>query len=142
MASRWHTPITTSSTGRDAHQTTSMADHHAILLTPPGPGAIAVVRVVGPGVGRFLRDHFTRDVVEGRPAHGDIVDGGRIIDDAVVVVGPAWADLNIHGGPWVVQSVLDLARRAGFQAIGSGSPLLLAAYDADSVIEQEMLAAL
>ncbi|MFI5338191.1 MAG: hypothetical protein ACHQ5A_15490, partial [Opitutales bacterium] len=37
------------------------ANRH-ILLTPPGAGAIAVIRLLGPAVGDFLREHFSRPV--------------------------------------------------------------------------------
>src|SRR5687768_17267291 len=91
----------------------------AILLTPPGMGAIAVVRMAGGGVGAFRGAHFSKQAVEGRCGHGDLVDGSRVIDDAVVVLHPGGgaADVNVHGGPWVVRSVLELARRHGFTVI-------------------------
>jgi tRNA modification GTPase len=88
------------------------------LLTPPGAAAIAVVRLAGPGVGAFLARHFSRPARAGRCAHGTLRDErGHEIDDPVVVCSPAgpFADVNVHGGPWVVQAVLDLAARAGFQ---------------------------
>ena len=87
----------------------------AYLLTPPGSSAIAVVRAVGPAVAAFLADHFTGNPRVGRASHGELRDGDRVIDDPVVVlVGPDAADLNLHGGPWVVRATLDLLARAGF----------------------------
>jgi len=108
----------------------------AILLTPPGPAAIAVVRVAGHGVARFLKAHFRGTPKPLRPVHGDLVDGDRLIDDPVVVLGAdeSFADINLHGGPWVVRSVLDLVQRAGFE-IGS----LDADIDSDAPIEREIL---
>jgi len=44
--------------------------------------------------------------------HGEIRDGENVIDDAVVVRLGGFADLNVHGGVWVVRSVLELAERA------------------------------
>src|SRR5437660_7889168 len=87
----------------------------ATLLTPPGAAAIAVVRLTGQ-VLPFLEKHFSKPVRPGRCVHGEITDGSRVIDDAVVVLGPdrTWADVNLHGGTWVVRSFLDLARRRGF----------------------------
>src|SRR5436190_24359366 len=88
----------------------------AILLTPPGGAAIAVVRLVGERVREFLRAHFSREVPEGRCVHATLSDGGRVLDDPVLVVsaGGRVADVSLHGGPWVVRSVLELARREGF----------------------------
>lgn len=114
----------------------------AMLLTPPGSAAIAVVRLAGPGVEEFLRAHFSKSVQLGRCVHGELRDGTHVIDDAVVVlVNQNTADLNLHGGIWVVQSVLDLASRAGFQAVNrSVLPSPSRAVDASSVLEAEVLA--
>src|SRR5690348_2579827 len=98
----------------------------AIALTGPGAAAIAVVRLSGPGVTSFLQIHFTKPVAAGVCVHGDIIDGHRVIDDPVVVLAPdgAWADINLHGGAWVVQSFMALAARGGFDVIDRpGFPL-------------------
>ena len=113
----------------------------ATLLTPPGAAAIAVVRLSGP-VLPFLNAHFSKQVRPGRCVHGEITDRTRVIDDAVVVLGPQseWADVNLHGGTWVVRSVLDLARRDGFRIDQSSEvPLAEAALDAGSTLEREIL---
>jgi tRNA modification GTPase len=48
--------------------------------------------------------------------------------------------LNLHGGTWVVQRVLELARREGFRvADGQAMPLPVAATDAAAVLEGEIL---
>src|SRR5689334_12662852 len=88
----------------------------ATLLTPPGAAAIAVVRLSGP-VLPFLQAHFSKTVRPGRCVHGEITEGTQVVDDAVVVLGPQaeWADVNLHGGTWVVRRFLDLARRHGFR---------------------------
>jgi small GTP-binding protein len=91
----------------------------AILLTAPGTAAIAVVRLVGPGAAAFLQKHFPRAVRPGRAVHGELVNGQKVIDDPVVVVTDdgQCADINLHGGTWIVRSVLDLARRQGFEVV-------------------------
>src|SRR4051812_16471712 len=90
--------------------------NRAVLLTPRGAAAIAVVRVAGAGAPAFLRRHFSRPVAPDRCVYGRLVgEGGAILDDAVVVAGDGFADLNLHGGPWVVRSVLDLLGRCGFE---------------------------
>jgi tRNA modification GTPase len=114
----------------------------AILLTPPGPAAIAVVRLAGPGVGQFLARYFSKKPVEGRCVHGTLADRPRVIDDPVVVLRPGGgaADVNLHGGPWVVRSVLELARRDGFDVIeGVGLPLPEEAVDAATPLAQEVV---
>jgi tRNA modification GTPase len=110
----------------------------AILLTPPGAAAIAAVRVAGPRTLAFLRDHFSREPREGRCVHGQLTDDGRVIDDPVVVLGPggAWADVNVHGGPWVVRSVLELTEREGFKVVEHG----LDAADGVDALEREVFA--
>lgn len=116
----------------------------AMLLTPPGAAAIAVVRVGGPRMGEFLARHFSKAPRAGRAVHGELSDGdGQVIDDPVVVVAPdgAWADVNLHGGAWVVRSVMELARGAGFEVVeSSGVPLPEAAVDGADVLEREVLA--
>src|SRR5688500_1515927 len=91
----------------------------AVLLTPPGAAAIAVVRITGARVGSFLAAHFSRAAKAGRCVHGKLRDGGRVLDDPVVVLheGGRAADLNLHGGPWVVESVIELLRRDGFELV-------------------------
>ena len=119
----------------------------AYLLTPPGAGALAVVRVIGPGVGTFLRKRFSRPVVESRCVHGDLSTAdGAVLDDPVVVLLPGGrsADVSLHGGAWVVQSVLDLLRKEGFdvtQPAAGGDPqqpVPLDAVDGATVLEREV----
>ena len=110
------------------------------LLTPPGSAAIAVVRLAGPGVGAFLGRHFARPTPEGRCVHGELRDErGEVLDDPVVVCSASGqvADLSLHGGPWVVQSVKSLAERAGFRRI---DPALGCDAGADDALEREVLA--
>lgn len=120
-----------------------MMENKAYLLTPGGTAAIAVVRLVGPLVAAFLKAHFSRPVAEGRCVHGELRDGQRVLDDALAALGPrgAWVDLNLHGGPWVVKSVMDLAARAGFELrpVCAG-PLDLDAVDGDTLLEREVMA--
>jgi tRNA modification GTPase len=113
------------------------ATNTATLTTPPGAAAIAVVRLSGPDVPAFLRTHFSKTAKMGRAVHGDLTDGSRIIDDAVVVLCDATtADLNLHGGTWVVHSAMDLARRETFEVRESPASLVV---DADSELEREVL---
>jgi tRNA modification GTPase len=114
----------------------------AILLTPPGAAAIAVIRIGGPAVGAFLRDHFSRAAAAGRAVHGILRDGVKEIDDPVVVLHEdgAIADINVHGGPWVITEVLDLTRRRGFEPLPANTfPLPPEAVDGADEIERLVL---
>jgi tRNA modification GTPase len=119
---------------------TSAAPNLAALLTPPGSGAIAVIRITGQNVTPFLARHFSGRVAPSRCAYGELRDGGgAVLDDAVVVLLPHGlsADLNLHGGPGVIESVRQLLAKSGFTLIDA---LPLAAVDGEDLIEREMLA--
>ena len=113
----------------------------ACLLTAPGSAAIAVVRLTGPAVPGFIADHFAKPAKIARCVHGDLMDGKQIIDDAVVVlVDQDTADLNLHGGPWVVQRMLNLLAQKGFEVRSSLEfPLIDEAIDGDTTLNSEVL---
>ncbi len=112
------------------------------LLTPPGSAAIAVLRLVGRGVDPFLRSHFSKPAVLGRCVHGVLGDGDQIIDDPVIVrVDDHTVDINLHGGPWVVRSAIQLAVAAGFVEVKQGTAHSNVT-DGNSPVWQEVLAAL
>ncbi|HEY8667131.1 MAG TPA: GTPase [Tepidisphaeraceae bacterium] len=118
-----------------------MNPNRAILLTPAGTAAIAVVRIIGPAVQPFLAAHFSRPTRPGRTVHGLLADAGRTIDDPVVVLlSPTIADINLHGGQWVIRATLDLLVKEGFAVTHSiDAPLPADAVDADTILEQEVL---
>jgi tRNA modification GTPase len=119
-----------------------MQSNRAILLTPPGSSAIAIVRLFGPGTLEFLRRYFSKKPKPGRCVHGDLADGGQIIDDPVVVALPdGGADVNLHGGPWVVRRVLDLARREGIEVCEQSRNAIPEEFaDGDTILEREIAA--
>jgi small GTP-binding protein len=112
----------------------------AFLLTPPGPAAIAVVRLTGDRVANFLQSHFSRQPNVGKCVHGDLHDGTKVIDDPVVVLSNAGqtADLSLHGGVWIVRAVMELAARNGFELIENEYPD--EAFDGDTLLEREVAA--
>jgi len=117
--------------------------NRAILLTPPGLAAIAVVRLVGPAVPEFLRRHFSREPRLGRCVHGTLSDGPRVIDDPIVALleDNAGADINLHGGTWVVRSMLDLAAQDGFEIVEpAGGAAPLQAVEGDTLLAREVAA--
>jgi tRNA modification GTPase len=119
-----------------------MSVNRAILMTPPGVAAIAVVRITGPAMREFLSARFSGKLAPARPIHGILRDNsGEQIDDPVVVLSPDdhFADINLHGGAWVVRATFDLAKRAGFECIEKPSiPLLEEAIDSQDIIQREI----
>jgi small GTP-binding protein len=126
-------------------KSSTMESHSAIVLTPAGVGAIALIRLRGPKTGEFLSRHFSKPVVANRCIHGQLHDGEQILDDPVVVLAPdsSWADINLHGGVWIVESVLELCSREGFEIIQPTDGVFAeSVMEGDSIIEREMLAEL
>src|ERR1043165_8089674 len=88
----------------------------ATLLTAPGMGEIALIRLSGGSVADFLEQHFSKRAMVGRCVYGELRDGGDVIDDVVVVLcDETTVDMNVHGGAWVVNRGMELARAAGFE---------------------------
>lgn len=112
----------------------------AFLLTPPGVAAIAVIRLTGDLVPTFLQSHFSGKPKVGKCVHGNLHDQEKILDDPVVVLSNAGqtADLNLHGGPWIIRTVLELAAKSGFELIENKYPE--EAFDADTPLEKEVAA--
>jgi tRNA modification GTPase len=102
------------------------------------------VRLVGPAVPDFLRSHFSKPTPPARCVHGQLTGAdGAVLDDPVVVLLPDQesADISLHGGRWVVQSVLDLAKKKGFEVIEPGAPdqpVPLDAVEGNSLLEREV----
>ena len=111
-------------------------------MTPPGVAAIAVIRVSGARVPDFLQRHLSKPVSPGRCVHSNLLDEGRVIDDAIVVWSQeqSFADISVHGSPWIVRSVLELARHEGFEVMESSElPLAAQSVDAESELQHEVL---
>lgn len=100
------------------------ADHRVMLLTPPGTGAIGIVRVVGPRATDLVRHIFrsrSSGPLEwdrsGALAHGLIMDGDEVLDDVLVgsveVDGVRAVDICAHGGVRVMERLVTLLERAG-----------------------------
>lgn len=119
------------------------------VLTPPGVGAIAVIRAAGAGAWPFVRDHIRRkSPLPANPEinqlyYGAFVDGDECVDDVIirsVVVqsdGGVVVDIYCHGGRAVVARLLDMLRCGGFDKAPSDT-LSLIEFDCDP-IEREIL---
>jgi tRNA U34 5-carboxymethylaminomethyl modifying GTPase MnmE/TrmE len=84
------------------------------MQTPPGRGGIAVLSLRGPAAEAILAEAFRPSASGGRgPTGGQgelqlghIVDGARVIDQAIVARCGELAEINIHGGSAVAAAVL------------------------------------
>lgn len=98
------------------------------VSTPPGAGAIGIVRLSGPRaeeIGRMLfNPHKAPERFDShRLYHGDLVNprSGRTIDEVLLTLmrgphsytGEDVLEIHCHGGPAVMQSVLEETLRAG-----------------------------
>ncbi|RIK68489.1 MAG: hypothetical protein DCC65_02525 [Planctomycetota bacterium] len=122
------------------------SDTIAALLTPPAPGAIAVIGVAGPDIGTILSAvlrHARRDepalLTPDRPRLCRILIGREFIDDAIVTLcgeASSSAEICTHGGIRIAQRVL-----AGLEAHGArvvGSEAYVAATAPDGKIERDV----
>ena len=112
------------------------ADTVAAISTPPGPGAIGILRLSGPEavpiaercfkpLGRkALRDHGPRELV-----YGELLDsGGEAIDRVLCTysLGPSsytgedTAEFQCHGSPMVLSLGLEALFAAGARQAGAG----------------------
>jgi tRNA modification GTPase len=105
-------------------------DTIAALSTPPGEGALAVVRISGPQAWDIARKifHGAREFVPRRAHLGRIVNADGVIDEVVLTAwrGPASytgedvVELCGHGGALVSAQVLRAVLAAGARAAGPG----------------------
>lgn len=105
--------------------TDDVSDLWAALLTPPGTGAMAVIRLAGQDAPSVLRRCFAPrrtaaidQLPADRLAYGRVVDGDETVDDGIVSLRPHEregyiADVTVHGGVRVVERVLLLFQRLG-----------------------------
>jgi tRNA modification GTPase len=89
----------------------------AALLTPKGPGAIAVIKLCGPSASTILATVFepsSKIPLPGKLVLGTVVDGSHTIDRVVVACESENSfAINCHGSPLVVELVMDLLCRHG-----------------------------
>ena len=105
----------------------------AAISSPPGEGAIALVRVSGPEAvavadriyrGKQKPSHFQSHVQH----FGELLDGERVVDQVMLSVhraphsytGEDLVEIGCHGGILVTAQVLELCLRAGARAARPG----------------------
>jgi len=109
----------------------SSADTIAAIATPPGKGAIAIVRVSGPRV-RELASRLARSARPLRPHVATPValldESGTQIDGALAIFSPAprsytgedALELHVHGSPVIVRETLRALLACGARLAGGG----------------------
>jgi tRNA modification GTPase len=109
-----------------------MSETIAALATPPGRGAVAIVRASGPDVRSIASSVFRggRSELRAREATvGRIVDGaGTVLDEGLALffaaprsfTGEDVLELHVHGSPAVARDVLLAVLAAGARLAGPG----------------------
>ena len=110
-------------------------DNIVALATPAGAGAIAVIRVSGPNAVHMVVPLFQskgkkdlRDQASHTLHLGNIIDGERIIDEALVSVfhgpksytGEDTIEISCHGSPYIQQEIIQLLIRKGCRSAEAG----------------------
>lgn len=105
-------------------------DTIAAISTPPGEGAVAVVRVSGPDAIPLARRIFRsgRNLTERTLHFGVFEENGERLDEGLLAVFPAprsytgenMAELHCHGGVLVSARLLEALLRAGARAADPG----------------------
>jgi tRNA modification GTPase len=105
-----------------------LEDTIAAIATPPGTGAIGIIRLSGPQSRDiasliFRPSNKTGSFDSHRLYHGDIIspDTGRVIDEVLIsfmmkphsYTGEDVLEINCHGGAFILQSVLSEVVKAG-----------------------------
>jgi len=102
------------------------------LSTPPGSGAIGVIRLSGPNAISLTNQVFKGKDLEKQATHtlhfGLIKDGGVVIDEVVVslYVGPRSytkenvVEISCHGSNYIIQQIINLLISKGARAAKPG----------------------
>ncbi len=131
---------------------TGTTNHRVILLTPPGAGAIGVVRVVGPDavslVNQVFRPRGTRTFSRndgGRLRYGRFVDGEETVDDVIVSVAlasdPVTVDICAHGGIRIMERILQTLEGLGAELSETDADRG-SVWPAENAVEREALEAI
>ncbi|MFB3077627.1 MAG: tRNA uridine-5-carboxymethylaminomethyl(34) synthesis GTPase MnmE [Lysobacterales bacterium] len=99
------------------------------VATPPGVGGLGIVRLSGPDV-RMIAEHLLGELPKPRYAKlADFIDeSGETIDSGIVLffqgphsfTGEDVLELQGHGGPYILQRVLDRIMQLGARAARPG----------------------
>ena len=107
------------------------SDTIAAQATPPGAGALAVIRISGPaafGAAASFLSPVPRDPSHASARLLSIKDGSALVDRAVVIFfrGPAsytgedTVEISCHGSPYIIRTILNLAVKSGVRPAEPG----------------------
>jgi tRNA modification GTPase len=107
------------------------SDTIAAIATPPGEGAIAMVRISGPDVKPILARIFKSSVktpAMRQATFGKIHDGDEVLDQVLVTAfqapasftGEDMAEITCHGGILLAARILETVLRSGARAADAG----------------------
>ncbi|MCX6212661.1 MAG: tRNA uridine-5-carboxymethylaminomethyl(34) synthesis GTPase MnmE [Bacteroidetes bacterium] len=103
----------------------SWNDTIVALATPPGLGAIAVIRLSGPTAIELMSSVFTKKHLNNQASHtvhlGKIINGKEVIDEVVVTIykapksytGEEVVEISCHGAPLIQEDILQLLQANG-----------------------------
>lgn len=102
------------------------------LATPPGQGALAVIRVSGPQAIAITASVFKGKALTEQPSHtihyGHIVAGDSVVDEVMISLFRAprsftaedTTEISCHGSPFIAQQIIALLIRQGAMAAQPG----------------------
>ncbi len=103
----------------------SWNDTIVALATPPGLGAIAVIRLSGPTAIDIISSVFSKKHLHNKASHtihlGKIINGKEVIDEVVLTLykapssytGEEVVEISCHGSPYIQDSILQLLQAKG-----------------------------
>ena len=103
----------------------SWNDTIVALATPPGLGAIAVIRLSGPASIEMISSIFSKQGLNSKASHtvhfGKIINGNEVLDEVVVTIykapksytGEEVVEISCHGSPFIQDSILQLLQANG-----------------------------
>ena len=109
-----------------------LTDTIVALATPPGVGAIGVIRLSGSRSIEIADDVFFGKVLKNQPSHtahfGTIRDGEMILDEALVTIfkgtksytGEEVVEVSCHGSDFILQKVIQLFVKKGARPAQAG----------------------
>ena len=112
----------------------SLHDTIAAIATAPGTGGIGIIRMSGPDAAAILMRVFrpagkNQAIPEShRLVYGKLTDGEQIIDECMAVIMRAprsyiredVAEIQLHGGRYVINKALELCLKAGARLAEAG----------------------
>jgi tRNA modification GTPase len=114
------------------NQLTGWDDTIVALATPPGVGAIAVIRLSGKKAFQIVDDLLPGKDLQQQPSHTLIVgllkDGEKTLDEAVIsfyrgprsYTGEDVIEISCHGSPYVQQQIIDACVQRGARLAKAG----------------------